>query len=160
MPKLVMLVGLPGSGKTVWRNNNIENDPVILSTDNYIENKAKQSGERYNECFKKYIKEAEISFNIDLNMVLENDRNIIWDQTNLSVKSRKKKLSKIPNHYYKEAIVFLTSEKIIDSINEERKKSGRDIPIHILKSMKENFQYIFMGKNEGFDKVTTIYRNE
>ena len=163
MPSFQMLIGLPGSGKSSWIKEQHDRHSTfykftILSTDNHIEEHAKERGITYNEAFKSYIGIAETTMGFDLNYAIQNRNNIIWDQTNLTEKVRKKKLAKIPRYYTKEAIVFLTQYDIIKKVNEDRKTFGRALPDHILESMVKNFD-ISTIESEGFDKVTKITRS-
>ena len=91
---LHMLIGLPGSGKTYWvANRGFYFNTVVVSTDDIIETIGRQVGMTYNEMFNDITYSfAEkmmmhiAKFNINLG------KNIIWDQTNLTVKTRKRKL--------------------------------------------------------------------
>ena len=101
MAECVMLVGIPCSGKSTyveklktipyWSNS------VILSTDNYIEKVAQEHNTTYNEIFEDCISEATRQLELAFIMAKDRGENLIWDQTNISRKTRKKKLSK-PSH--------------------------------------------------------------
>lgn len=55
MPTVYMLIGLPGSGKTTWRENTIassDEEFVVISQDDMIDNFAWQNNLTYNEAFK------------------------------------------------------------------------------------------------------------
>jgi predicted kinase len=82
---------------------------------------------------------------------------VIWDQTNLTAKKRKIKLSKFPDHK-KIAVYFDTDLKLIEKINEERKYSGRSIPRNILTSMMEVIEA--PTEKEGFEEIIIIKRSE
>jgi predicted kinase len=156
-PILLMLVGIPGSGKSTFIETlNIDN-LTILSTDFYIEMTASLKQKSYNEIFHETIKEAENCLNDMLQEAIKNNENIIWDQTNIVQKSRKRKLSKIPKHYYKKAIVFDASEDIILKVNNHRKQYGRNLPEHIIKNMQAIFT--IPNVDEGFDEIEIIKRN-
>lgn len=157
MPSFQMLIGLPGSGKSTWLKNQRDYHAMVLSTDKHIEHFAGENATTYNEVFASTIKDAEKKLLADLAAAIKNEQSIIWDQTNLNTKTRAKKLAKIPTIYHKEAIVFLTSDKILDIINEDRKKVGRSIPQHIFESMKKNFS-VWDIEKEGFNKITYIER--
>jgi predicted kinase len=151
MSELVMLVGVPGSGKSTWVKENC--DPMqfnLLSTDNYIESVAEKEGITYNQAFKDHIKKATDNMNKMAKDAFSNNRNVIWDQTNLSKKSRKAKLAMVPAHYTKIAVYFPAPNK------EEHKRRldsrpGKTIPSHILKDMIDCIQ--IPSHDEGFDKV-------
>jgi predicted kinase len=100
-----MLSGIPTSGKSTYVSFLLQKpefyNAVVLSTDNYIEKVAKENNLSYNEVFENEIKSAIKQLNVDLSEALKNNRSIIHDQTNLTQKSRAKKIKKIPDHYKK-----------------------------------------------------------
>jgi predicted kinase len=154
MPHFQMLVGLPGAGKSTWREANREGK-AIISTDIFIEQTAEGLAKVYNEIWKDYIDEAHRRVKNELALAFRENKSVIWDQTNLTRKTRMERLAIVPIHYTKEAIVFLTSDSRIDRINEERRVSGRDVPRHILDGMRARFEPL-IGHHEGFDRVTVI----
>lgn len=156
-PALYMLVGLPGSGKSTWVSRNKIQHCITLSTDSYIEWFAATTGRTYNEVFKECIKRAEAFMNSNLESALETNFHIIWDQTNLTVKSRAKKLQKIPDCYRKVAVCFnMKSSEELLRVNEERSKFGRSIPHHVLSNMINTFEE--PTTNEGFDSIVNVWR--
>lgn len=154
MSEFIMMVGIPCSGKSTYVRNEYSNW-VVLSTDDYIEEKAKEVGKTYGDVFKLYIKEAEQNLNRQLRAAIENNENIVWDQTNGTVKSRAKKLKSIPSQYHKTAIVVGVDLDVALRRNEERScKTGKFIPESVIKSMHSGQQP--PTKEEGFDLVVTI----
>jgi predicted kinase len=151
---LVMMCGVPGCGKTTLINRITAFQPsyVVLSTDDYIEKKAQLDGKTYDGIFKDTIKEAEKTLSATLTYAIENEKPIIWDQTNISVKTRKKKLALIPDNYEKMAIWF----EIPESSEWQRRlatRPGKTIPRNILQAMAFDFQ--IPTTDEGFDTVLT-----
>jgi GTPase SAR1 family protein len=54
-PQLILLVGLPGSGKSTFVNNyKLKKHGIVASTDNILDQMAKDNGIFYNEAFKKF----------------------------------------------------------------------------------------------------------
>jgi predicted kinase len=52
MPTLYVLVGVPGSGKSTWiAQQDWARDCAVVSTDNFVEDYAKQVGSSYSEVF-------------------------------------------------------------------------------------------------------------
>jgi len=160
-PILIMLVGLPGSGKSTWINKdlsefeNLFGEFAVISTDNYIEEKAKQEGKTYSEVFTKYIDEATREMNVTIAKAIRENKNIIWDQTNTTVKSRKGKLSKIPNSYNKIAVVFhVPMETLKKRLEKRAAETGKIIPDHVMKSMNDSFE--IPTKDEGFDDIMRL----
>lgn len=160
-PTLIMLVGLPGTGKSTWiRDQGFWDrwdsaDTMVLSTDNFIESVASGEGKTYSEVFPMAIKAAEKNLEEGLEYAIQTDMNIVWDQTNLSVSSRKKKLRKIPAHYRKVAKVFLPTDEHEAWLNSPE-RAGKVIPKNVLDSMQATFQMPTV--DEGFDEVIVPVR--
>lgn len=154
-PQLILLCGLPGSGKSTFSfNNHLNENTTILSTDVHIEMSASCLKKTYNEVFKDYIKEAENLLEEKLKIAISNKHNVIWDQTNLTHKSRQRKLQHFPRFYIKKAVVFIIDDKTLFKRNEERKSYGRDLPEYVLNNMRNIFSIPTI--EEGFDEVQII----
>lgn len=151
MPALYMLVGLPGSGKSTFAKNLFG---FNYSTDSVVESIANLQGKTYNEVFFDWIKVAQNQMDENLEVAIQHKDDVIWDQTNLTAKSRKSKLSKIPKDYRKVAFVFIADQVVLEKVNNERKEIGRDIPEKVLLDMQKNFEY--PTKDEGFDEIYFI----
>lgn len=154
MPELIMLIGVPASGKSTWVKKNF--DPMqynLLSTDNYIESVAEKEGITYNEAFKDHIKKATDNMNKMAKDAFSNNRNVIWDQTNLSKKSRKAKLAMVPSRYKKRAVFFVTPNEQ-EHMRRLDSRPGKSIPKHIIKTMIDVIE--FPSLSEGFDEIDTV----
>ena len=155
-PFVLMMVGVPGSGKSTWIRNYVTlfPDTVVASTDRIIEKYAFENGTTYNAVFNTLIKDAEKMMNEDIDRAIQEQKNIIWDQTNLTVKTRFRKLSRFPYHYHRYAMFMETPPS-----NEHKyflnsaERAGKDIPEHILESMIDSVQPPTL--EEGFDRVYT-----
>lgn len=151
MPKLFMLVGVPGSGKSTWiKNQTLTNDAFILSTDNYIEDKANAEGRTYEDAFPEYIYEATEQLDNDLEYAMQHGKDIIWDQTNLTAKGRRMKLQMVMGSYEKIAVVFETPDDIAERLK-KREATGKVIPVHVFESMVNSYQP--PTRFDGFDKI-------
>ena len=153
MSELIMLAGVPTSGKTTYVKNlksmKYWENAVILSTDNYIEKIAKEYNKTYNEVFADAIPDATRELELQLNIAKDKGEDIIFDQTNLSKKTRKKKLSKIPSHYRKTAVYFQLS--LWEALDRNKHREGKFIPESVLKQMYSRFE--IPTYDEGFDYV-------
>lgn len=153
-PIAYILCGVPGSGKSTWikdfaRGSGFWPKAAIISTDGHIENYAKLCDQTYSEVFDEYIKAATSHMIEDFNITKANKENLFWDQTNVSVKTRAKKLQML-NGYRKIAVVFKTPsaeelQRRLDS------RPGKHIPKHVMKSMIDTF--VIPTVEEGFDEV-------
>ena len=154
MPELVMLCGIPCSGKSTYVNKlrayEYWKDAVVLSTDNYIEEQAKRLGMTYNEVFQDCIDEATRQLEMSFVGAKEEGKRIIWDQTNLSIKTRKKKLTKVPS-IYKRTVVWFQVD-LEEALKRNETREGKFIPESILKRMYHQFEIPTL--EEGFDFVS------
>jgi predicted kinase len=153
MPELIMLCGIPTSGKSTYvkklKSMKYWENSVVLSTDDYIEEYAKCVGQTYNEVFDDVIPDATRELELQLNMAKDKGKDIIWDQTNLSIKTRKKKLAKLPSYYRRNAVYFEVS--LEDALERNKHREGKFIPESILKRMWHQFE--IPTRNEDFDYV-------
>ena len=87
-----MLCGIPTCGKSTYieklKKLDYWSDAVVLSTDNYIEKIAQEHNTTYNEIFENCIDEATRQLEINFIEAKDKGKNIIYDQTNLSRKTR------------------------------------------------------------------------
>lgn len=150
MSKCYQLIGVPGAGKSTWiKNQDWAVDIPVVSTDNFVEAYAKEQGKTYNEVFKDYMP---IAVRLMANQVLickANGLDVIWDQTSVSVSSRKKKFNMLPD-YEHIAVVFPTPEK--EELDRRLAgRHGKTIPGDVLESMISNFE--MPTEEEGFKEI-------
>ena len=157
IPEIVMLVGIPCSGKSTYvnklRDYEYWENAVVLSTDNYIEEQAKRLGMTYNEVFQDCIDEATRQLEMSFVRAKDEGKKIIWDQTNLSIKTRKKKLIKVPS-IYKRTVVWFQVD-LEEALKRNKTREGKFIPESILKRMYHQFEVPTL--EEGFDFVSWAY---
>ena len=154
IPERVMLCGIPCSGKSTYVNKLLTyeywENSSILSTDNYIEEQAKRLGMTYNEVFQDCIDEATRQLEMSFVRAKEEGKRIIYDQTNLSIKTRKKKLTKVPS-IYKRTVVWFQVD-LEEALKRNETREGKFIPESILKRMYHQFEVPTL--EEGFDFVS------
>jgi predicted kinase len=163
---LLMLVGVPGSGKSTWTDKMLLCAEIdfgaealsrfeVVATDEILDIISDRYGMTYNQLFdSNSYKFAEALVDKVVDHAVSNPEItvVVWDQTNLSSKTRKKKLAKIPADWHKIAIVFPTPD------GEEHKRRldsrpGKKIPENVLKLMINTMQY--PSVEEGFDDIVT-----
>lgn len=156
MNKFYVLVGVPGSGKTTWVNQQAFNTDhtVYVSSDMFVERYAQQVSKTYTEVFAEYMPQAINEMMDAVFYALENRYDIIWDQTNTSVASRRKKLKYVPEGYEKIAVVFPTPDPATHK--EWLNRPGKEIPEEIVQDMIARFEMPTLA--EGFDKVIEVKR--
>lgn len=159
MKSAIILIGLPASGKSTFRDQFPHLDPFIYSTDDVIEEIAKENNSTYAETFSdEVVKLALETANTRLAEAIEQGRNILWDQTNLGMYKRTKALITIPDDYYKTGYVFLPPLWESDYETLERRltsREGKDIPKSVMIDMMDRYQMPTI--TEGFDDL--IYLN-
>lgn len=153
MPTLSMLVGVPGSGKSTWIQNQKFNNTVIISSDDIIEKIAKEQGKTYSEVFKTEIKNATAQMNLELQAAISSNKDIIWDQTNINKNTRRSKLLSIPNAYKKIAVVFPIPSPT-ELARRLGSRPGKTIPPQIIDQMITGFEK--PDHSEGFDDIIFI----
>lgn len=152
-----VLCGIPGSGKSTWTNYWVKQteqhtNNFVLSTDDIINDIASKHCVTYNDLFgdisyafaeRMTYKLAKFAF--DPNKAYQN---VYWDQTNLTVKTRARKLEVIPNDWYKVAVYFTIPDDL-----EERLASrpGKVIPPEVIAKMRES--YVIPTYDEKFDFI-------
>lgn len=154
--KAVVLVGLPGYGKTTWARNYLAtNSGQIVSSDDYIEAKAAEQGKTYNEIFDQTIEEATKHVDKRLkDLVMSGEQMIIIDRTNLKKEKRQELCRDLRFHNYKVyAIVF---PKPDDKELRRRldARPGKIIPEEVMSEMLTSFEV--PTKDEGFNDVIIL----
>lgn len=151
-----MLVGVPCSGKSTFVKTLLSqphwSNAVVLSTDNYIEAQAKRVGQTYNEVFDDVIENATRELELQLITAKDKGKNIVWDQTNLTKKTRRNKLSKIPSFYKRGAVYFEIS--LEEALERNQHREGKLIPESILRRMWQQFEIPTL--EEDFDYVEKV----
>jgi|GEM_PF-1458536 len=160
-PTVHVLVGLPGSGKSTFIENNLSNE-VVISKDNVIMEMGRELGifeysdvyrtltpEQHDEAYKETINR--------FNLSVKNKEDIVVDLTNMSRKSRNKWLHALGNKYNTKAWVFITGQLQLASRNFLRAQTeNKVIPEHVYTNMMKTFlvptlfefneiEYVFQG---------------
>ena len=145
-----MLVGIPGSGKSTWvSNQSWASKCVYLSSDKFIEEYAVSVNKTYNEVFNEYVKTATQRLNKQAITANVAESDAIWDQTNMSIKSRKDKLKLFP--CYKKIAVVFSNPDDEELARRLASRPGKHISDAVIKSMINNFQMPTV--EEGFDEI-------
>ena len=142
MPRLYMMVGLPGSGKSYHASTM---EAVVVSSDSIREelfgdvNDQKHNNEVFNEVHKR-IREN-----------LKNGCDVVYDATNLNRKRRKAFLKTLPSDTQKYAIVMCTEYELC---LENNKKRDRFVPEDVIERMYKRMT--IPNNEEGFDRISIV----
>ena len=140
-PEFIMLIGLPGSGKSTYIQQILIDFPemeyVVLSTDNILMAWAEEEGLNYTQAMQKFgTKKSEKLFKIQIRQALNNRQNIVIDRTNLSQNARRKILSQVPSEYKTKSIVFeVEPEELKRRLEQRAKETGKVIPERVITQM-------------------------
>lgn len=166
MPKCIMLIGLPGVGKTTWLQDNLDilpprtdtgYPPFVATSDFYIDESARLFGATYNEIFPAVIGFAERAFKNDIATLAFNGCDFIVDRTNLHRKSRAEVMDRVMKNakdpYQFEAIVFQTPDDRTH-MNRLASRHGKSISKEVMDKMKSI--YTPPTNAEGFTNIRFI----
>ena len=153
MPKCYQLIGVPAAGKSTWINSqNWINGMEYVSTDHHVHAYAKLQGKTYEEVFKDYMPTAVELMAQEVVAAREAGRDVLWDQTSTTVKSRARKFNMLPD-YHHIAVVFPTPA--IDVLKERlASRIGQPIPWEVVQGMIDNFEY--PTNEEGFKEIWRV----
>jgi predicted kinase len=153
MPKCYQLVGVPAAGKSTWLRSQVWIEGMeYVSTDHHVHAYAKQQGKTYRDVFEEYMPTAVELMAKDVVDAREAGRDIIWDQTSTTVKSRARKFNMLPD-YRHIAVVFQTPA--IEVLKERLAlRIEQPIPWEVVQGMLDNFE---MPTNaEGFAEIWRV----
>ena len=160
-PVAYLLVGVPGSGKSTWAEPYLTRDGFgLVSSDAYIETMAAAAGKTYGDVFKQCIDAATKWMNDQFKIYADACQSIIWDQTNLTRKSRRKKIDAlIAAGYDVVAVTFEIPDSELTARRVARaEKTGKTVPPSILESMGKTYERPV--RHEGFTKVIVVTPTE
>ncbi|KAL6282219.1 hypothetical protein ACE6H2_013148 [Prunus campanulata] len=168
--EVVMMVGLPGSGKTTWAENWVKEHPekryVLLGT-NLVLDQMKVPGllrrNNYGERFDCLMNRATEIFNIMLSRAATTPRNYIIDQTNVYKSARKRKLKPFALFRKIAVVVFPSPEELNVRSKKRAKEMGKEVPADAVNNMLANFilpvSKDMPGSDEFFDQVMFVELN-
>jgi hypothetical protein len=123
-----------------------------VSTDHHVEVYAESVGKTYSEVFKDYMPTAVDLMAQEVVAARQAGRDIIWDQTSTTEKSRARKFNMLPD-YYHIAVVFRTPS--LDVLKERlASRPGKEIPWEVVQGMIDNWEE--PTEEEGFKEIWFI----
>ncbi|XP_052447868.1 heterogeneous nuclear ribonucleoprotein U-like protein 1 isoform X2 [Carassius gibelio] len=159
--EILMMVGLPGSGKTTWAIKHAQENPEkkynILGT-NAIMEKMKVMGLRrqrnYAGRWDILIQQATQCLNRLIQIAARKKRNYILDQTNVYGSAQRRKMRPFEGFQRKAIVICPTDEDLKERTLKRTDEEGKDVPDHAVLEMKANFVLPEVG--EFLDEVTFV----
>lgn len=153
MPKCYQLIGVPCAGKSTWtKSQQWILGMEYVSTDHHVEVYAEQQGKTYSEVFTDYMPRAVELMAQEVVAAREAGRDVIWDQTSTTVKSRARKFNMLPD-YEHVAVVFPTPDIAVLQ-HRLASRPGKEIPWEVVQGMIDNFEY--PTNDEGFKEIWRV----
>lgn len=159
MATVYILIGLPGCGKSTWREAHLRansaNDTVIISSDDIVEDIAREKGITYDEAHKLVDwKSATSRMRAHFRQALNKGQDVIVDRTNMSRKSRKMFLKDLPETYESVAVLFTVPDTVLKQrLAERAERTGKSIPDDVLESMASRYM---APDREEFTRIVRI----
>ncbi|KAL1274579.1 hypothetical protein QQF64_027393 [Cirrhinus molitorella] len=159
--EILMMVGLPGSGKTTWAIKHAQENPDkkynILGT-NAIMEKMKVMGLRrqrnYAGRWDILIQQATQCLNRLIQIAARKKRNYILDQTNVYGSAQRRKMRPFEGFQRKAIVICPTDEDLKERTLKRTDEEGKDVPDHAVLEMKANF--VLPEAGEFLDDVTFV----
>jgi predicted kinase len=160
-PLLIVLVGLPGLGKSTWREKFLRNhdfDGFVASTDDLIEEYAEERNSTYSAVFNDAMPVVNDLFDKVVHLAFSKRKDLIIDRTNMNAKSRSKFVRRAKNAGYEiRAIVFQAPVTVEDRFEYKRRlasRPGKVIPDQVIIDMTRKYEA--PTAEEGFDFIGII----
>ncbi|XP_014517726.2 heterogeneous nuclear ribonucleoprotein U-like protein 1 isoform X1 [Vigna radiata var. radiata] len=169
--EMIMMVGLPASGKTTWGEKWVRDHPekryVLLGT-NLILDQMKVPGllrrNNYGERFDLLMDRATGIFNILLSRAANIPHNYIIDQTNVYKSARKRKLKPFADYKKIAVVVFPKPEELKIRSDKRFTEMGKEVPLDALNKMIANYvlpeSKDMPDSDEVFDQVIFVELNQ
>lgn len=160
MPNFVMLVGLPGSGKSTMRElltceDGLYTGAEVLSTDDILLNIAEARGTTYNDVFQDSIREATRFMNKRMQVLARAaDTDVILDQTNMTRKSRAGKMQAFMGDEWSRHAFVISDPGEQELAVRLAARAGKTIPESVISNMRHSYEE--PNRDEGFHTVTHI----
>ncbi|TGY89638.1 hypothetical protein E5163_00385 [Marinicauda algicola] len=154
-PDLHLLTGLPYSGKSTRAKRLLEllPDAFVFAVDPLLHERARLEGRSYHAVWETHFKQAEREMRARLSGALDARRPVIWDQLNLTRRTRATILRRVPADYKRHCHYVLCSDR--EEVQRRREaRPEQPIAPRVYAGMESSFETPDMS--EGFDTFEMV----
>lgn len=157
--EMIMIIGLPGAGKTTWGINKARDNPEmrynIIGTDTLID-KMRVMGlprkKNYHGRWDVLIDKASKCLNKLFEIASKKKRNLILDQTNVYPSARRRKMKNFRGFIRRAAVMVPDDPELIRRSEKRTYEDGKYVPEEAVLDMKANFK-LPLENDDNFDYI-------